>query len=123
MEFAVIAPLLVTLVFGMLEFSRLMMVEQLLTNASREGARTGVLAGSSASDVRTTVQNYLSNSGLSVSDPANQINVGPDPSTSSAGTAITVTINLPWSSVSWPVSFFLTNQNLSATAVMRKESS
>ena len=38
-EFAVIGPLLVLLILGVIEFGRMVMVQQILTNASREGAR------------------------------------------------------------------------------------
>ncbi len=40
-EFAVIAPLLFFLIFGMIEFGRVIMVMQVMTNATREGARLG----------------------------------------------------------------------------------
>ena len=43
-EFAIVAPLFILLVFGMIEFGRMVMVQQVLTNASREGARLAVLA-------------------------------------------------------------------------------
>ena len=48
-EFAVVAPVLFLLVFGMIEFGRMVMVQQVLTNASREGARVGILDGSTTS--------------------------------------------------------------------------
>lgn len=38
-EFAAVAPIFVLLLFGMLEFGRMVMVQQILTNATREGAR------------------------------------------------------------------------------------
>src|SRR5947209_283568 len=49
-EFAIVAPLLVSLVLGLIEFGRVLMVEQILTNAAREGCRTAVLDGSTTSD-------------------------------------------------------------------------
>ena len=42
-EFALVAPLLFLVVIGMVEFGRMVMVQQILTNASREGARQGIL--------------------------------------------------------------------------------
>jgi Flp pilus assembly protein TadG len=50
-EFAVVAPLLFLLIFGMIEFGRMVMVQQILTNASREGARRGILEQSTATEV------------------------------------------------------------------------
>jgi hypothetical protein len=43
-EFAVILPLLVVLVFGIIEFGMLLYNQQVITNASREGARAGIVA-------------------------------------------------------------------------------
>jgi Flp pilus assembly protein TadG len=42
-EFAVIAPLLFLIIFGIIEFGILIYDNAMLTNASREGARTGIL--------------------------------------------------------------------------------
>lgn len=42
-EFAIVLPLLLVLMFGMIEFSLFMYNKQVLTNAVREGARTGVV--------------------------------------------------------------------------------
>ena len=42
-EFAIIAIVLLTIVFGIIEFGILMFDEHILTNASREGARAGIV--------------------------------------------------------------------------------
>ena len=42
-EFAIILPLLLLLIFGMIEFSLLMYNKAMITNASREGARRGIV--------------------------------------------------------------------------------
>jgi Flp pilus assembly protein TadG len=120
LEFAVVVPVLILLVFGMLEFGRVMMVQQVLTNAAREGCRKATLPGSSSSDVTTVVNKYLTSSGIS---GANAPSVSPDPSTANAGDAITVTVSVPFNNVSWlPVPLFLGGKTLSATVVMCKES-
>ena len=41
-EFAIVLPLLVTLVFGIIDFGLLLHNKQVITNASREGARAGI---------------------------------------------------------------------------------
>src|SRR5882757_936386 len=56
-EFAIVAPVFFLLVFGMVEYGRMIMVQQVITNAAREGARVGVLDGSALSDVTTAVNN------------------------------------------------------------------
>jgi Flp pilus assembly protein TadG len=42
-EFAIVLPLLLLLIFGMIEFSLLMYNKAMITNASREGARRGIV--------------------------------------------------------------------------------
>ena len=42
-EFALVLPLLLVLVFGIIEFSILFYDKAMLTNASREGARVGIV--------------------------------------------------------------------------------
>jgi len=42
-EFALLLPVLVLITFGIIEFGLLMYNQQILTNASREGARAGVV--------------------------------------------------------------------------------
>ena len=42
-EFAIVLPVLVLLIFGMIEFSTLLYDKGVITNASREGARAGIV--------------------------------------------------------------------------------
>ena len=49
---ALVAPVFLLMVLGMLEIGRVLMVQQILTNASREGARRAVLDGATAADVK-----------------------------------------------------------------------
>jgi Flp pilus assembly protein TadG len=117
-EFALIAPLVVMLVLGMIEFSRLMMVEEVLTNAAREGCRQAVLTGSTTGNATSTVDTYLSGAGIA----GYTTTVSPDPSTAQAGTAITVRISVPYSQVTWlPSPIFLGSVTLTVNVTMRKE--
>lgn len=50
-EFAIVVLLLLTLIFGIIEFSLFLFNKQVLTNACREGARTGVVMRSPPRDV------------------------------------------------------------------------
>jgi len=43
-EFALILPILLILLFGIVEFGLLLYNQQVITNASREGARYGIVA-------------------------------------------------------------------------------
>ena len=119
-EFALVAPIFILLVFGIIEFGRMVMVQQVITNASREGARLAVLDGSTTSAVNTTVNNYLTSSGIT----GTTITLSPDPpSSASFGDPVTVTVTVPFSQVSWlPSPMYLGTTDLSATATMRRES-
>ncbi len=64
-EFALILPVFVLLVFGALEFGRAYYNIHLLTNAAREGARRGSLPGQLETDVEDTVDTFLEGCGLS----------------------------------------------------------
>ena len=117
-EFAFVAPIFFLFVFGMIEFGRMVMVQQLITNAAREGARVAILPGSTTSQVDTAVSNYLTGS---VSGATTTVNPDP-PSGATYGSAVTVTVTVPFSSVSWtPKPFFLGSTTLSAQCVMRTE--
>ena len=117
---AIIAPLLFMLVMGLFEFGRMMMVQEILTNGAREGARKAALPGATSSDVTGVVNTYLSATGIS----GHTTSCAPDPATAAAGANVTVTISVPYTSVSWlPASTvrWLANTSLSARVVMRKE--
>ncbi|QDU59769.1 TadE-like protein [Planctomycetes bacterium Pan216] len=60
-EFAVVAPLMFMLVFGLLEFGRYVMLAQIVVTSSREGARRAALATGqqTAGSVETFVRGYL----------------------------------------------------------------
>ena len=117
-EFAIVAPVFFLMVIGFIEFGRALMVQQVLINASRVGARMASTTGSTSSGVQTAVQNYTSN----VAVPGVTVAVTPNPATATAGTAITVTASVPYSSVSWLASpWFLKGKTLTATSQMRKE--
>jgi Flp pilus assembly protein TadG len=49
-EFAIIAPLLFALLFGIVDYGRLFFIYNNLTNAVREGARIGAVSGMTSAD-------------------------------------------------------------------------
>jgi len=121
-EFAIVAPLFFLMVFGMIEFGRAIMVQQVLTNASREGARVGVLDSQTptASQVTSTVNTYLQNAGIT---GATVVITPTEPTSATYGQPVTVQVTIPFSSVSWlPAPWFLGgNTQLKASTVMRRE--
>ena len=66
-EFALILIPLLLITFGIIEFGMLMYNQQVLTNASREGARAGIVASkprvprTGTNSINSVVQNYCLN--------------------------------------------------------------
>lgn len=128
-EFAVVAPVFVLLIFGMIEYGRMVMVQQMLTNASREGARRAVLEGASESDVQQVVKDYLTPANIPVTNQDITILIG-DPAAAAAlnsaefGEPIHVKVGINFGQVSWlPSPMYLSSSTrMEAVSVMRKES-
>lgn len=64
-EFALVLPVFMLMLFGAIEFGRAYYNVHLLTNAAREGARTGALPDRLESDVHGAVNEFLQGTGLS----------------------------------------------------------
>jgi len=117
-EFAIVAPLFILLVIGMIELGRGLMVQQVLINASRVGARQAITLGATSSEVQSAVTDYAQ----SVAVPGVSVSVSPDPAAAPAGTMISVETTVPYSDVSWlPAPWFLGGTTLTAESTMRKE--
>ena len=85
-EFALILPLLLLIVFGITELGRALMTVNVLTAAAREGARVASVAGADSAAVVTRVMEVLN--AARVTPAADGITItGPD-----ANKAITVTV-------------------------------
>jgi Flp pilus assembly protein TadG len=59
-EFALLAPFLASLVVGMCELGRAVMVKDVLTNAARKGCRTGITLTKTYQNIMDDVNNILS---------------------------------------------------------------
>lgn len=58
-EFALVLPILVLLVCGIIEFGLMFYNKQMITNASREGARAGIVEGVGEDRIRAIVTDAL----------------------------------------------------------------
>jgi Flp pilus assembly protein TadG len=66
-EFAILAPLFVALLFAIVEFGLIIYTKSMLAHASREGARYGVVYCTprrTSSEIQAVVQNFLNQCGL-----------------------------------------------------------
>ena len=118
-EFAIVASVLFLLIFGLIEFGRVVMVEQLMTNAAREGARRGILESATKDEVEQTVADYLTN----VSITGATVTVTPeDLSKAGFGDPVVVSVSVPFENVSWiPTPWLFGGVTLSGKSSMRAE--
>ena len=122
-EVAIALPILLALLIGIFEFARAYNVQQVITNAAREGAREGVLPTSVQLDAENRTLDRLSDASI-----ANATITWTCTGTCQTGDAVSVTITVPYTFVFiGPVlslfsgGFGSRTINLSSTATMRKE--
>lgn len=119
LEFALVVPVLLTLLFAIIQFGSVVFVQNNMVNAAREGARRIAAADATAAEATTVMQNLLSNWNLTFTYNV----VTPNPA-NPADRDIVVTINVPASDariVSFPPGLFGSG-NLTAQVTMRQES-
>ena len=103
-EFAVVVPVLFLMIFGIIEFGRLMMVQQAMTNAAREACREASLATTiNSSDVDTVARNVMLGVMANAADTSKvRISMTPTSMASvSSGTPVNVYVEVNFSDVSW----------------------
>jgi Flp pilus assembly protein TadG len=125
-ELAVVAPFVIILLVGLLEVGRIVQMNQIISNAAREGARKASTGVNTYSDVQTTVANYLTRAGITnqtglvvnVVD-VTQSNAGPtfNPSTAVYLDQLQVTVTLPYANVQLAPLPGFSNYVISAQAI------
>jgi Flp pilus assembly protein TadG len=111
---AVVTPLLLTMLFGIIEFGYAFTVRQSLVTAAREGARIAALPGSSNADIQARINEYLNPLSLNATTTLTRATVD--------NPTERVSVTVPYSQVSLLGGYFgSTNFNLGATCSMRKE--
>lgn len=116
-EFAVVLPLLLTILFGIIEYGWVFMVRQTLQTAAREGCRLAVLQTTTDpyTNVLARVDQVMSPTGLSTYS-VNMTHA------SAANPVESITVLVPFADVSLMGGFFgPRNGNLSGNCSMRKE--
>jgi Flp pilus assembly protein TadG len=124
-EFAIVAPILVFIIAGIIDFGMMFRTYEAVTNAAREGARVGVLPGYAPVDVQSRVDAYLTASGLSGTHTTTVVNL-PVATTAGVFTARAVTLNYTYQFAILGVAAPLFGGNfgsinLNAVSVMRTE--
>ncbi len=114
-EFAVVLPLLLTILFGIIEFGYVFMVRQTLQHAAREGCRTAILQTSTAAGVTARITEAMDPTGLAGYTVSRTVATNSNP-------VETVSLSVPYSEVSLVGGFFgFANFDLNGSCSMRKE--
>jgi Flp pilus assembly protein TadG len=98
-EFALVLPMLLVLVFGIVEFGNAWRHYQLITNTAREGARVAVLPSSNATVVNSVIDDRLNGSGLDANQATVTLKILDFGDPNYANSADTVTIAYPYNFV------------------------
>ena len=119
-EFAVIAPLLLLFIFGMIECSWLLMALHATTGASREAARAAAIVSASDADVTNTAVAHMRDSFFSVDTV--DVEIAREASPIEGMENITCMVRIDYDDVSVlgnPLGF--TFENLTGTSSMMRE--
>lgn len=98
-EFALIAPLLFTVVFGIIEFGWIFMARQMVHHAAADSVRMAILPGYTETDIKLSVEEQLFNS---LNLTAGKITVVPTHATDGNNPCESVTVNVLVDDVALP---------------------
>ncbi len=128
-ETALVLPLMVATVLGVIEFGRAQSVSQLVTNAAHEGARAAIREGSSNAEVSQVVTELLSSSlGVAASDVTVAITVTPAVGNPDRGDEVanattrdlcSIEVSISFDTVSYVPGHFLSGKDLLGQCAMR----
>ena len=117
-EFAVVAPILMLILLGTIEFGRVMLLKNSVTAAAREAAREATLPSSTEQTVTDAATNYTDQ----VSPETATVSISPLLISVEAGDMITVTVTIPASAISPLGSTWMgENFQVGSSASMRRE--
>lgn len=140
LEFAIVLPVIITLVYGIIEFGIVMYNKAVITNASREGARAGIVHDEDAlsgqepytdANITAVVEKYVKWDGsdstlinLGAPETKPTVSVSPAQGARTArATPLAVTVTYPYNFMLMPgfIPGIPNVLNLSATTTMRRE--
>ena len=128
-EMALVLPIFFTVVLGIIEFGRAMMVAQILTNAARLGAREAIIDGATETEVKSTITDFLCDAaGVTADQVGIGIVVSPNGSSTATNLAtaqtsdlVDVEVEVAFDDVSFIAGDYLSGHTLSGKAAMRHE--
>ena len=130
-EMALVLPIFLMVVLGIIEFGRALMVSQLVTNSAREGARSAMLDGSTNAEVTQDIKTFLqdacnvSQDQVTVTVTVTPATGNPDPGNQVANASprdlINILVQVPFDQVALLSGDYLAGKNLVGEASMRHE--
>jgi Flp pilus assembly protein TadG len=119
-EFAIVLPLLILVVFGILEFALAWNRVHIITDAAREGARVGAVSATTRAQVIESINRHLTQNGL---NPALATLTVPTTWPVPTGQPLTVTVAYPttFRVLSRLVPGIRATRTVSTTFTMRRE--
>lgn len=115
-EFAIVVPVFLLILFGIIQFGAILFLHNNMVNAARETTRRMAVAEMNTTEAEAYAANYLANWGLTF----NVVATEPAPGVANGDVSVQITVpaadavlvNFP---ITWP-------GNLTAQAIMRRES-
>ena len=123
-EFALVAPFILFIIFGAVEFARMMMVKQALTSAAREGCRHATLVTTQTSDDSEFFVRQILKPTIANSNDSEVVTINIEPSfsvTPDSGEEIVMAIEVACSDITWLPEMFLCGAKIRGSASMSRE--
>ncbi len=123
-ELALVAPFLLFVIFGSVEFGRMMMVKQALTNAAREGCRHATLATIRDHDSAEALVRELLQGKVADEQNASVVRVTVTPefeSSPASGTEVVVVVDVDCADISWLPGTLFAGATVRGVASMNRE--
>jgi Flp pilus assembly protein TadG len=126
LEAAIVLPLMLLLVFGLVEFGYFFHVKHTMAGAARNGARAAIRPTATNADVTTAVQQMMTAGGISTDKYTVAIEDTSGTAVTltsvAAGTNVAVRVQATWGAVGVrPMSLISSTRVVSGTVVMMKE--
>lgn len=128
-EAAIVLSLITVLALGVIEYGRALTVNQIITNAAREGARYAAKPNATTATFNNILDLYMSSNGFSSSEYTKQVTVrvnnnvvsGATVSTAPKNSEITVRVSVVNSDAGWISSLISSSRTFAAEVDIRRE--
>ena len=126
LEFAIVLPIFLLLVFGIIELGRMMMLNQIAVNGCRAACRQAIVPGASLNNVKGVVTTYLESAGVSDAEPYVKIQKSDGSEVENLNEigsheSVTVRVQFPYKKYTWGFSSIVRDSELVSQSTMRRE--